>query len=111
MGNLQPISVDLFESNRGAADRMEPRAYGEDMTPSGTPTTGVLLAAGAGTRLGRGPKALLPFRGRTLVEVLADTLFDGGCSEVVVVLGAEAENVRNSTDLGAHTVVENQNWA
>ncbi len=91
---------------------MDPRAYGEDMTDTGTaPTTGVLLAAGAGTRLGRGPKALLPFRGRTLVEVLADTLFDGGCREVVVVLGAEADHVRRSTDLGTHVVVENQNWA
>ncbi|AFR30408.1 nicotine blue oxidoreductase [Arthrobacter sp. Rue61a] len=91
---------------------MEPRAYREDMTDSGmAPTTGVLLAAGAGTRLGRGPKALLPFRGRTLVEVLADTLFDGGCREVVVVLGAEADHVRRSTDLGTHLVVENENWA
>lgn len=92
---------------------MEPRAYREDMTDTGTaPTTGVLLAAGAGTRLGRGPpKALLPFRGRTLVEVLADTLFDGGCREVVVVLGAEADHVRRSTDLGTHVVVENENWA
>ena len=91
---------------------MHPRAYGEDMTDIGTaPTTGVLLAAGAGTRLGRGPKALLPFRGRTLVEVLADTLFDGGCREVVVVLGAEAGHIRNNTDLGTHMVVENENWA
>jgi nicotine blue oxidoreductase len=90
---------------------MQRRAYGEDMTESGTaPTTGVLLAAGAGTRLGRGPKALLPFRGRTLVEVLADTLFDGGCREVVVVLGAEADNVRKATDLSTHVVLENQNW-
>jgi nicotine blue oxidoreductase len=91
---------------------MEPRAYREDMTDSGmAPVTGVLLAAGAGTRLGRGPKALLPFRGRPLVEVLADTLFDGGCREVVVVLGAEAENVRTVTDLSAHVVVENEKWA
>ena len=44
------------------------RAHG---TGSGG-TTAVLLAAGAGTRLGLGPKALLPFHGRTLVEVLAD---------------------------------------
>jgi nicotine blue oxidoreductase len=56
------------------------------MSDSGAPsqiraprTTAVLLAAGAGTRLGRGPKALLPFRGRTLVEVLADVLLAGGC--------------------------------
>lgn len=82
------------------------------MTPSPVPhTTGVLLAAGAGTRLGRGPKALLPFRGRTLVEVLADVLLDGGCREVVVVLGAGAGDVRAKTDLTRHTVVENPAWA
>ena len=74
-------------------------------------TTGVLLAAGAGTRLGRGPKALLPFRGRTLVEVLADILLDGGCREVVVVLGAGAADVRARADLARHTVVENPGWA
>lgn len=73
-------------------------------------TTAVLLAAGAGTRLGRGPKALLPFRGRTLVEVLADALLDGGCREVVVVLGAGAETVRKVPGLQLHTVVENHDW-
>jgi nicotine blue oxidoreductase len=73
-------------------------------------TTAVLLAAGAGTRLGRGPKALLPFRGRTLVEVLADVLSGGGCREVVVVLGAGAQAVRAATDLHRHTVVENPAW-
>ena len=82
------------------------------MADSGIPaTTAVLLAAGAGTRLGRGPKALLPFRGRTLVEVLADVLRDGGCREVVVVLGAAADSVRAGTDLGRHTVVENAAWS
>lgn len=73
-------------------------------------TTAVLLAAGAGARLGLGPKALLPFRGRTLVEVLADTLLDGGCRAVVIVLGAEARRVLGSTDLGRHTVVVNPEW-
>lgn len=76
-----------------------------------TRTTAVLLAAGAGTRLGLGPKALLPFRGRTLVEVLAAVLLDGGCREVVVVLGADAARVRAATDLDRHTVIENPDWA
>lgn len=82
------------------------------MTPLPAPggTTAVLLAAGAGTRLGRGPKALLPFRGRTLVEVLADVLLEGGCREVVVVLGAAAESVRKAPGLDRHTVVENPDW-
>jgi nicotine blue oxidoreductase len=80
------------------------------MVSSPPSATGVLLAAGAGTRLGRGPKALLPFRGRTLVEVLADMLLDGGCRRVVVVLGAGAGDVREQTDLARHTVVENPAW-
>jgi nicotine blue oxidoreductase len=74
-------------------------------------TTAVLLAAGAGTRLGLGPKALLRFRGRTLVEVLADVLLAGGCREVVTVLGADAARVRASTALGRHRVIENPDWA
>ncbi|WP_442544720.1 nicotine blue oxidoreductase [Arthrobacter sp. KN11-1C] len=74
-------------------------------------TVGVLLAGGAGARLGLGPKALLPYRGRTLVEVLAKTLLDGGCSEVIVVLGAGAGDVRRATDLGGYLVVDNPDWA
>ncbi|MDR7084973.1 nicotine blue oxidoreductase [Arthrobacter ginsengisoli] len=84
------------------------------MSGSGTPgahsTTAVLLAAGAGTRLGLGPKALLRFRGRTLVEVLADVLFAGGCREVVAVLGADAAGVRAATDLSRHRVIDNPDW-
>src|SRR5688572_11313808 len=76
----------------------------------GIPATAVLLAAGSGSRLGLGPKALLPFRGRTLVEVLAGVLLAGGCRDVVVVLGADAAKVRSATDLTGHTVVENPEW-
>ncbi|QDG68375.1 nucleotidyltransferase family protein [Pseudarthrobacter sp. NIBRBAC000502772] len=74
-------------------------------------TTAVLLAAGAGTRLGLGPKALLRFQGRTLVEVLADVLLEGGCREVVTVLGAEAATVRAATDLSRHRAIDNPDWA
>lgn len=74
------------------------------------PTTGILLAAGPGSRLGLGPKALLPFRGRTLVEILADVLRQGGCHEVVVVLGAEASRVLTTVDLDRHKVVVNPEW-
>lgn len=85
-------------------------AHGDTQDGTTADTTAVLLAAGAGTRLGRGPKALLPFRGRTLVEVLADVLLEGGCRDVVVVLGAGAESVRKLPGLQRHTVVENPDW-
>lgn len=73
-------------------------------------TTAVLLAAGAGTRLGLGPKALLPYRGRTLVEHLGQVLRAGGCRETVVVLGAGAADVRAGTELSAHRVLDNPRW-
>ncbi|HEY8701418.1 MAG TPA: nucleotidyltransferase family protein [Arthrobacter sp.] len=77
---------------------------------SGTRTTGVLLAAGAGNRLGMGPKALLPYRGRPLVEAIADALLDGGCREVVVVLGAGASDVTETAELGRCRTVVNRDW-
>jgi len=82
-------------------------------TAPATPTVAVLLAAGAGTRLGRGPKALLPHRGGTLVEHATAVLLAGGCDAVVVVLGAEAARVRAGSSLdgpGVH-VVDNPGWA
>ncbi|WP_426311213.1 nucleotidyltransferase family protein [Cellulosimicrobium sp. E-16] len=82
-------------------------------TAPATPTVAVLLAAGAGTRLGRGPKALLPHRGGTLVEHATRVLLAGGCDAVVVVLGAEAERVRAGSSLDDHRVgvVDNPDWA
>lgn len=51
---------------------------------------GLLLAAGGGSRLGT-PKALLEVGGRSLVEQGISLLSEGGCSPVVVVLGAAPE--------------------
>lgn len=52
--------------------------------------TGLVLAAGAGTRAG-GPKALLRMPdGTPWLELCVTALLDGGCSRVVVVLGAQS---------------------
>ncbi|MGW6229093.1 nucleotidyltransferase family protein, partial [Cellulosimicrobium cellulans] len=82
-------------------------------TAPATPTVAVLLAAGAGTRLGRGPKALLPHGGGTLVEHATAVLLAGGCDAVVVVLGAEAERVRSGSRLDDPRVrvVDNPGWS
>jgi len=58
-----------------------------------TPSVGLLLAAGAGSRMGR-PKALVvDERGPWLTRTVA-TLLEGGCDHVVVVLGAGATEAR-----------------
>ena len=80
------------------------------VTTTVTTTTAVLLAAGAGTRLGRGPKALLTFRGRPLVEHQIAMLLAGGCRDVLVVLGAGSERVLAEADLTGARPVLNPDW-
>jgi CTP:molybdopterin cytidylyltransferase MocA len=69
-----------------------------------TAVAGLLLAAGAGRRLGR-PKALVELDGRTLVERGAQLLLDAGCDPVVVVLGAAADEARGHVPPRASVVV------
>jgi nicotine blue oxidoreductase len=69
---------------------------------------GLLLAAGAGRRMGM-PKALVEVGGRPLVQSALDVLREGGCDPLVVVVGAAAEQVRPLCD-GAD-VVEAPDWA
>ena len=72
---------------------------------------GLLLAAGAGTRMGR-PKALVrDDNGVSWLQRAVAALREGGCSEVVVVLGAMAEQARPLLDGGDVEVVVAADWA
>ncbi|MFF8938344.1 NTP transferase domain-containing protein [Streptomyces paradoxus] len=80
-------------------------------TTGGTPAVaGLLLAAGGGRRLGGRPKALLPHRGRPLVEHAVRVLREGGCATVHVVLGARADEVRARASLPGCVLVDNPDW-
>lgn len=74
------------------------------------PVIGLVLAAGAGTRLGLGTKALLPFRGRPLIEHILRQLLGGGCTDVSVVLGAEADRVLARAQLDRAGIIVNPSW-
>lgn len=81
-----------------------------------TPVIGVLLAAGAGRRLGHGPKALLVLEGEPLVVRMVRALLGGGCDEVVVVVGADGDQVRQvlhevfGSPPGHLCIVVNEAW-
>jgi len=68
----------------------------------------LILAAGAGRRYG-GPKALVTFQGSLLVQRAAETLAEGGCAPIVVVVGAEAQRVRAAAP--GLDYADNPDWA
>ena len=55
--------------------------------------SGIILAAGLSTRMGE-PKQLLPFRDSTIIETVIDNLLGSKLSEVIVVVGHEAEKIQ-----------------
>lgn len=71
---------------------------------------GVVLAAGASTRLGE-PKQLVRLGGETLLERSVRVAREAGCEPVVVVLGASYLDVLANTVLGDAVPVINDMWA
>lgn len=72
--------------------------------------TGLLLAAGSGSRLGT-PKALVHDDGGSWLARATDTLREGGCDDVAVVLGAAADEALGLLDgLGVDVVIA-ADWA
>ncbi len=73
------------------------------------PIAGIVLAAGESTRFGQ-PKQLLDWHGQPFVHAVAQNAVDAGLSPVVVVTGANAEQVGAAVmDLDVK-VVRNEEW-
>ena len=73
--------------------------------------SGLILAAGASTRLGQ-PKQLLPFGTTTLLgRVVAEARAASALDEVVVVIGGATTEVRRRVDFAGAKVVENPEFA
>lgn len=69
----------------------------------------MIIAAGGGRRIG-GPEALLRQGESPLVSTMIETMTAAGCERIVVVLGAAADQVRETADLTRATVVVNRAW-
>ena len=73
-------------------------------------TAAVVLAGGASVRLGE-PKQLVRLAGETLLRRAIGTAREAGCVPVVVVLGADAEQIAAQCDLSDAVVVVNDQWS
>jgi CTP:molybdopterin cytidylyltransferase MocA len=70
---------------------------------------GLILAAGESSRMGT-PKATLTYRGRTFLELIVQTLREGGLERIVVVLGHQAEDIQRQVKIEAAQVVINPDY-
>lgn len=101
---------DLPVHDRGAVDEARGTGTGTSdagaVDPEDSPTVvGVLLAGGTSTRFGEANKLLAELDGDPLVRHAARTLLSADLSEVVAVLGYEADAVGATLgDLGVRTV-------
>ncbi|MEH1946949.1 MAG: nucleotidyltransferase family protein [Nostoc sp.] len=70
----------------------------------------MILAAGASTRMGT-PKQLLLYQGRSLLQYTTEIAIASVCQPVVVVLGANAEQIHPQIKQLPVRVVKNSDWA
>jgi molybdenum cofactor cytidylyltransferase len=72
-------------------------------------TAGIILAAGASTRMGQ-PKPLLLWRGEPFIRHIARTALGAGLSPVVIVAGAHTTEIRAVVADLPVTLIHNPDW-
>ena len=73
------------------------------------PIAGIILAAGESTRFGK-PKQLLDWKGQPFVRAVVQTAIRAGLEPVIVVTGANADQIEAAiSDMGAK-IVQNDDW-
>ena len=69
----------------------------------------IILAAGNSSRMGQA-KQLKVFAGKTLLERSIDAGCQSDCKSVIVVLGANHEQIRSQIDNQSAIFIQNPNW-
>jgi molybdenum cofactor cytidylyltransferase len=73
------------------------------------PTAGIILAAGASTRMGQ-PKPLLLWRGESFIRHIARTALEAGLSPVVIIAGAHTPEIRAAVADLPIMLIHNPEW-
>jgi molybdenum cofactor cytidylyltransferase len=82
----------------------QPSPNPQPLTPNPLFFSGVILAAGKSTRMGR-PKQLLPLHGRPLLQHVIAAAARSRLDEIVLVLGDHADEVREAIEVPQRTRV------
>ena len=74
-----------------------------------TPISGIILSAGASTRMGS-HKALLKIQNKTFLDIAIENQIQSGADPVVVILGALIEPLKQIAEKHQAQIAINQNW-
>ena len=99
------VSLGGSRAERGAGGQSVARVWAVHER-----VAGIILAAGAGERMGGQVKLLLPWRGETLVRTVARTALEGGLRPVVVVSGAHADEIEAALSDLPVELAHNPDW-
>ncbi|MFZ2147357.1 MAG: nucleotidyltransferase family protein [Sedimentisphaerales bacterium] len=69
----------------------------------------IVLAAGESRRMGK-PKPLLRFKDKTFLDQIISAMRDSDADRITIVLGADAEMIKNSVDLSGTNIVINKDY-
>ncbi len=69
----------------------------------------IILAAGASRRMGQA-KQLLPYKGQTLLSHVINCAIASSCNSVIVILGANADQIEPEITSLAVKIVKNNTW-
>jgi len=88
---------------------LQPPNAGNPESGNGPVSVAVVLAAGRSKRMGQ-PKQLLRFEGKLLLQHAIDEARASKLSEIVLVLGYEAEQIQSNIDANGIRIVYNAEW-
>jgi len=68
-----------------------------------------VLSAGASSRMGE-PKALLKINGKNFIQIITEKIRKAGIKDICIVLGSNAEALRNSIGVENVRILVNRDW-
>ncbi len=72
--------------------------------------SGIILAAGTSSRMGR-PKQLLEYKGKSFLQTIIDTARSSILDDIIVVIGYEKELILQQIDFSGVRIIENEHHA